>query len=277
MERIGNTNSKSFWLKKLWTSLALIWTLLTHSPQKAYTQDIITQPKIEEILNDSTIEWAFTPDLIEKIWTWDWGSFSLNPQIIKKDENWNRYISINWNKYYDIYNTFFDKYSWLWYLRLGLYCSTPKAFFVGAVKDSRIWSNGILIEPNWNKYQWWFEDEIFEWNGTMDFWDWRHYEGNFHEWKINGKWDLTWKNWDYYKWNFSQWKRDWEWTMVRKSWGQYKWTRKNDSPIKDPRHSKDPAFIGKWTYIYSNNDQTTYEISNWSFYFFFTRLSRTKI
>lgn len=262
MERIEKKWSKASWLRKLWTCIALVWALLTQNPQEANAQHNNKIPVTEEVLNDSTIHWDFNPELIESLWTWKGKSFVINPDFLKKDENWNEYISINWNRYYNIYFPGFDDHSWFWYTWLWNYCSTPNSFFIWVVKNNRIWNHWILIQPNWDCYQWWFEDELYEGSGSMDFWDWRHYEWEFHEWKMEWKWELTWKNWDYYKWDFANGKRNWEGYMSWKWWTKYEWTWVNDLSVKDPRRDKNPVITGKWTYTYYWDDKVTYEVSN---------------
>ena len=261
MERIENTDKKVSWLRKLWTSLALVWALLTQNPQEANAQQHDTTANTTEIVNDSTIHWDFTPELIESLWSWRNNSFVINPDYIKKDDTWKEYVSINWNNYYNLYITDLENHTWFWYVWLWHYTSTPYWFYIWVVKNNRVWTNGILIQPNWDHYQWWFEDEIYEWRWVLDFWDWRHYEWNFHEWKMDGEWELTRKNWDYYKWYFREWKRNWEGNMIWKSGIKYEGTWLNDESIQDPRKSKNPVILGKWTYTYYGDDKVTYEIS----------------
>lgn len=265
MEHIEKKESHNFWwLKKLWTWLALVWVLLTHNPQEAQAQDITTKEKTEQIINnDSTVTWIFSPELIEQIWHRRWNCFDINPDVLKKDEDGKIYISINWSKYYNIYAMFWEEFSWLWYLQLWNYCSTPNWFFVGDIKKARIWSYWILIQPNWDHYQWSFEDEIYEGNGILDFSDWRHYEWWFHEWNPEWHGILTRKNWDYYEWEFKEWKRNWEGTMIWRTREKYSWTWENDNSVKDPRENKNPVIVGKWTYTYYGDDQVTYEVSKW--------------
>ena len=86
MERIENTDKKASWLKKLWTSLALIWALLTQNPQEANAQQHNATVNNSEIVNDSTIHWDFTPELIESLWSWVNKNFVINPDYVKKDD-----------------------------------------------------------------------------------------------------------------------------------------------------------------------------------------------
>ena len=262
MERIEKPGSKASWLKKLWTWIALVWALLTQNPQESYAQNTNTQHPTEEVINDSTIHWEFSPEFIESLWSWRWETFFINPSLLRKDEDWNEYISINWNNYYNLYITGLENYSWFWYTWLWGYCSTPNWFFIWVAKNNRVGSNWILIQPNWDRYQWWFDDELYEGRGTMDFWDWRHYEWNFHEWKMEWKWYLSRKNWEYYEWDFHEWKRHWEWKMYWKNWEKYEWTWWDDLSIRDPRDKKNPVIPGKWTYTYYG-DRITYEVSKW--------------
>lgn len=265
MERIGTHSSwKNWWLKKLWTSVALVWLLLTQNPQEAHAQDITNQQTTEEIINnDSTITGEFTPELIEKIWHWEEKSFFPNHEILKKDEEGKEYISINWNRYYNIYTMYWEDFSWLWYQWLWNFSRTPNWFFIGSIQKGRVWSNWILIQPNWEHYQWGFEEEIFEWYWTLDFPDWSHYDWTFHEWNMEWTWILTRKNWDYYQGEFKNGKRNWEWNMIRKSWNKYSWTWENDNPVKDPNKQNNPVIVGKWTYTFYWNDKTTIEVSKW--------------
>ena len=265
MERIGTHSSwKNWWLKKLWTSIALVWLLLTQNPQEAHAQDVTTQQIPEEILNnDSTITGDFTPELIGKIWRWVWKTFFPYPEVLKRDSDGKEYVCINWNNYYNIYSLFWEEFSWLWYWWLWNYSSTPNSFFIGTFKDGKIWGNWILIQANWDSYTWWFDDELYEGYWILDSSDWKHYEWNFHEWKMEWHWNLSWKNWDYYEWEFKEGKRHWEWNMVWKSREKYSWTWWNDNPVKDPRENHNPVVVGKWTYTYYWNDQVTYEVSKW--------------
>lgn len=264
MEQLNtNTTWKKWWIKSLWTTLMLVWLLLTQNPQAVQAQNIRNnKPKTEEVINDSTIQWEFTPELIASIWYRENNKFVIHPEYLRRDDNMREYITINWNNYYSIDEFRPEEYTWLWYHRLTNYSRFANWFFIGSIKKDQIWSNGILIQPNWDKYQGHFEDELYEKFWTIDFWDWRHYEGDFHEWEMDWKWVMTWKNWDHYEWDFVNSKRSWEGSMNWHYWESYQWTWENDSPIKDPRERKNPLILGKWTYYGYWDIQTTYEITS---------------
>ncbi len=256
---------RQFWLNKLWTTILLVGALLTQNPQENHAQASKNiKATTEEVVNDSTIEWEFNPELIASIWEWIDNKFVIREEFLRKDEKKKEYITINWNNYYNADYLFLEDFSWLWYTQLLNYSRYPNWFFIGVITKNDIWSNWILIQPNWYKYQGHFEDGIYEGNWVLDFWDWRHYEWDFHEWEIEWEWKMHRANWDYYEWGFQNWKRSWYWNMQRKYWLKYQWDWKDDSPVKDPRHYKNPTIIGKWTYTYYWGEISTIEVSNWS-------------
>jgi len=263
MEQLEKQWNWKKWLKKLWTSLALVWLLLTQNPQTTQAQTDQDQLiNTEEVLNDSCLSGDFKPEFIQTIWNWENNRFVIDKNYIRKDSLNKSYITLNWNNYYNVDELFLEDYSWLWYLHLWVISSNPNWFFIGTVKDGNMGNNWILILKNWSNYQWSFSDELYEWYWTLKFSDWKQYEWNFHEWKIDGKWTMTWPNWEYYEWEFQDWKRHWEWTMHEKYHSKYEWTWEKDNPIKDPRHNWNPLIIWKGTYTYYWENKAIYEISN---------------
>lgn len=252
-------------LKDFWTWLLLAWALITQSPQAIQAQTSKSNKiHAEEVVNDSIIKWEFNPELIASIWDWVDKRFVIRSEFLRKDEDGQEYITINWNNYYNADYFFLDGFTWLWYLQLTTYHRHPSWFFLWTINKNEVWWNGILIQPNWDKYQWHFVDGVYDWNWTLDFWDWRHYEWEFHDWNLEGNWTLTWENWDHYEWEFHKWKRNWKWNMSRKYWLRYQWDWSNDAPIKDPNRANNPLIFGKWTYFEFWDNQTIYEVTNWN-------------
>ena len=95
MEQLEKKDTwRLFWLNKLWTTILLVGTLLTQNPQETRAQNSKNiKAATEEVVNDSTIEWEFNPELIASIWEWIDNKFVIREEFLRKDEKKKEWVT----------------------------------------------------------------------------------------------------------------------------------------------------------------------------------------